>query len=76
MLVKRCLVLADMLQAATKRVVLYRQVAEQLVNQIQSGVWSVGDNLPSENQLATDFEVSRQTVRQALQFLQENGYIG
>ena len=64
-----------MLQAVTKRVVLYRQVAEQLVNQVQSGVWSVGDNLPSENQLATDFEVSRQTVRQALQFLQENGYI-
>jgi GntR family transcriptional regulator len=63
------------LQAVTKRVVLYRQVAEQLVNQIQSGVWSVGDNLPSEHQLATDFKVSRQTVRQALQFLQENGYI-
>jgi len=64
-----------MLQAVTKRVVLYRQVAEQLVEQIQSGVWPVGDNLPSENQLATNFHVSRQTVRQALQFLQENGYI-
>jgi len=64
-----------MLQAVNKRVILYRQVAEQLVDQIQSGIWSVGDNLPSENQLAADFKVSRQTVRQALQFLQENGYI-
>lgn len=64
-----------MLQSVAKRVVLYRQVANQLVEQIQSGKWTVGSNMPSENQLATDFNVSRQTVRQALQYLQENGYI-
>lgn len=61
--------------APTKRVVLHRQVANQLVDEIQQGKWLVGSNLPSESQLALDFQVSRQTIRQALQFLHENGYI-
>jgi GntR family transcriptional regulator len=64
-----------MLQEVSKRPVLYRQVAAQLVDRIQSGFWKVGDNLPSENLLSKEFGVSRQTIRQALQFLQENGYI-
>ena len=64
-----------MLQEVSKRPVLYRQVADQLVDKIQAGFWKVGENLPSENHLSQEFKVSRQTVRQALQFLQENGYI-
>jgi GntR family transcriptional regulator len=64
-----------MLQEVSKRPVLYRQVATQLVDRIQSGFWKVGDNLPSENLLSKEFGVSRQTIRQALQFLQESGYI-
>jgi DNA-binding GntR family transcriptional regulator len=64
-----------MLESVVKRSVLYRQVAEQLVDDIQSGTWTVGDNLPSETQLAINFQVSRQTIRQALQCMQENGFI-
>jgi DNA-binding GntR family transcriptional regulator len=64
-----------MLESVVKRSVLYRQVAEQLVDDIQSGTWIVGDNLPSETQLAINFQVSRQTIRQALQCMQENGFI-
>lgn len=45
------------------------QVFEQLKQQILSGEWSVGMKIPSENELAETMNVSRVTVRQALQKL-------
>jgi DNA-binding GntR family transcriptional regulator len=59
----------------SKRPVLYKQAAKDLLTQIQTGVWAVGDNLPSESQLCEMLKVSRQTIRHALQHLQEAGYI-
>ena len=45
------------------------QVFEQMKQQILQGDWKPGQKLPSENDLATSFGVSRITVRQAMQKL-------
>lgn len=47
----------------------YRQVADQLKEQIVTGVLVVGTRLPSESELAKLFGVSRSTVREALRLL-------
>ncbi len=45
------------------------QVFEQLKQMIADGEWKPGDRLPSETELASQFGISRVTVRQALQRL-------
>ena len=47
----------------------YHQVAEQLQGLIMRGTLSVGERLPSEGVLATQFGVSRSTIREALRGL-------
>jgi DNA-binding FadR family transcriptional regulator len=47
----------------------YEQVAEQLQEMIFRGVLNRGDRLPSETALATQYGVSRATVREALRLL-------
>lgn len=53
----------------------YYQLAQILRQQIESGVYRVGDRLPSENHLSEDYQLSRGTVRQALQTLINEGLI-
>lgn len=53
----------------------YFDLMEDLRKQILSGEIKPGEKLPSENQLSAQYEVSRQTVRKALQMLQNEGYI-
>ena len=50
---------------------IYRQIAYQLIGEIQSGVYQPGDRLPSENQLATQYQVHRLTIRHALDLVIE-----
>ena len=50
---------------------LYRRVHEALRRAIAEGGWAPGDSLPSEASLGARFGVSRITVRQAMQLLQE-----
>ena len=50
---------------------IYRQIAYQLIGEIQSGVYQPGDRLPSENQLATKYQVHRLTIRHALNLVIE-----
>jgi len=52
-----------------KRVKVGEQVFDQMKNLLIGGEWIPGDKIPSENELAEKFEVSRITVRQALQRL-------
>ena len=52
-----------------------QQVFDQLREQILSGSWKPGDKLPSENELAAQFGVSRVTVRNALQRLSGLGLL-
>ena len=53
----------------------YRQLYESLRHQIISGIYQQDDLLPSENQLADLHQITRMTVRQALNELVKDGYI-
>ncbi|WP_111979172.1 FadR/GntR family transcriptional regulator [Algibacillus agarilyticus] len=45
---------------------LYVQVAQQLTNQIQQGLYKFGERLPSERELAERLNVGRPTIREAM----------
>jgi len=53
----------------------YRQLYEELKKQIQQDCYSVGELLPSENDLCSAYQITRTTVRKALDELQKEGYI-
>jgi len=63
------------MNASKINVPLYIQIANSIVERIQSGELSVGDRLRSERSLSEDLAVSRMTIRQALQTLEEQGLI-
>jgi DNA-binding FadR family transcriptional regulator len=52
-----------------------QQVESQLRQAILDGLFSQGDKLPSEAQLAAQFGVSRTTIREALRSLADDGLI-
>lgn len=54
---------------------LYICVYEEIYQRIARGVYKPGEQLPGENQLASELNVSRGTLRQALLVLQEEGLI-
>jgi GntR family transcriptional regulator len=54
---------------------LYHQVKTSILRQIEAGQWRPDDRLPSEDDLAATFRVSKITVRQALRELAQLGYI-
>mgnify|MGYP002778515996 CR=1 FL=1 len=54
----------------------YQHVAESLIADIRAGRLAVGDTLPGEIELTTQFSVSRHTVREALRRLEDLGLIG
>src|SRR5437588_1255530 len=49
------------------------RVYEQILGQIVAGEFKIGDRLPSENQLGSEYEVSRAVVREALSRLYADG---
>ena len=49
----------------------YEHIYQILEKDITSGVYSAGDYLPTENELCTQYHVSRDTVRKALSLLAE-----
>ena len=53
----------------------YIQLFEQLKKSILQGVYQNGQCLPGENEMAAQFGMSRQTVRQALSLLEQEGLI-
>lgn len=54
---------------------IYQQIARTLKDEIVSGVFPVGSQLPTEDGLCERFSVSRYTVREALRLLREDGLI-
>src|SRR5216684_8189685 len=54
---------------------LYLQVARALKKEIVGGVYPVGSQLPTEDDLCERFSVSRYTVREALRRLRENNLV-
>lgn len=53
----------------------YAALANDIREKILRGVYQNGDKLPSENELAGQFHLSRQTVRQALGLLEVEGVL-
>lgn len=51
------------------------QVRSSLLSQLRSGRYLSGHKLPNEDELAKEFDVSRATVREAVQGLMEAGYL-
>ena len=54
---------------------LYLEVATQIEQQIQNGLIRPGERLPSERELASRFEVSRPTIREAMIALEIAGLV-
>jgi GntR family histidine utilization transcriptional repressor len=53
----------------------YARIKRHVVARIESGEWKVASRVPSENQLAVEFEVSRMTARRALMELEHEGFL-
>ncbi len=54
---------------------LYKSLYEKLRRQIEEGIYTSGDLLPSENELSTLYGLARSTVRNALDRLVNDGFI-
>lgn len=59
----------------TTAVPLYIQIAESLLDQIESGELAPGDRLPPERELSKLFGVNRMTLRRALRMLETQGLL-
>lgn len=58
-----------------KQMRVSEEVAGQLKESIMVGHFKAGDRLPSERDLAEDFQVSRVAIREALRSLENSGFI-
>ncbi|WP_329406776.1 GntR family transcriptional regulator [Streptomyces sp. NBC_00704] len=54
---------------------LYWRIAQRLLGELRDGTLAPGERLPSERQLAKHYDVSRETVRQALEVLRRDGLV-
>ena len=54
---------------------MYKKVKHQLLGKIESGEYGVGDQIPTELEMCRMFNVSRSTVRQAMQDLVNEGIV-
>ena len=53
----------------------YIRIHDAIKKEIDEGVWEIGQLLPSERDLADDYEVSRMPLRQAITLLVEEGIL-
>lgn len=58
-----------------KRLSLVEQVTKQIEKLIQQGYWKVGERLPAEKELMQQFDVSRNTLREAIRALVHVGLL-
>src|SRR5437660_9594300 len=57
------------------RVPRYLQVASALRQRLKDGRWAVGDKIATLEELESEFQVARVTVRQAIDMLQTEGLV-
>lgn len=57
------------------RIPLYYQLVDVITEMIEKGRLKENDQLPSERELCDIYDISRSTVRQAIQELEKEGYI-
>lgn len=60
---------------ATKNAPLYQQIYDEIKDAIEKGVYAPKERIPSELELAEQYEVSRITVRRAVEELCSDGYL-
>lgn len=53
----------------------YITIHDKIKEQIDKGIWKIGQRLPSERDLAEEFGVSRMTLRQGITLLVEEGIL-
>lgn len=53
----------------------YLSIYNELMSKIENGKIKANTKLPSENELMRDYNVSRDTIRKALNLLAQNGYV-
>lgn len=56
-------------------VAVYKQIVDYIKSKIASGQWPVGTKLPSQRQMAHNYEVNRSTLVEALDILKSEGLI-
>ncbi|MDQ0873895.1 DNA-binding GntR family transcriptional regulator [Paenibacillus sp. V4I3] len=54
---------------------LYEKIYSHLLDEIKAGRLKPGDRIPSENELSTQFSVSRITSKKALEMLAQHDWI-
>ena len=54
---------------------LYIAIKDDLLARIEDGTYPVGQTIPTEMELADIYDVSRPTIRQAVQLLVDDGYL-
>ena len=54
---------------------LYVQIYSIILEKIESGEWPLGTQIPSEDELCRIYDVSKVTVREAIQELAREGYL-
>lgn len=60
---------------ADSPIALYFQLKQIIMDKIRSGEWAAYSRLPTESEFSQTYEISRATVRQALNELEYEGYI-
>lgn len=58
-----------------QRDLLYTKIADAIMEYIKENDLKTGDRIPSERELAQEFNTSRNSVREALRVLENNGII-
>lgn len=58
-----------------KRGNLTQAVVQELLSRIETGKYTPGERLPSQDELCQEFEVSRTVVREAVASLRQSGYL-
>lgn len=53
----------------------YREIADRIQSEIAAGKWLVGEKLAPEQTLASQYDVSRFTIREAMSRLEDSGLI-
>jgi DNA-binding transcriptional MocR family regulator len=53
----------------------YAQIQKSLEQRLIDGVYPIGSLMPSEQELSQEFNSSRTTIREALRYLRERGYV-
>lgn len=58
-----------------KKAPMYAQIRDYLLDGIEGGIWKGDQKLPSENELAEQFQVSRITIKKAMDQLAREGVV-